>query len=749
MSKFKTAISFGLSFLLFATASCSGNDTSSHISETEKNQTTGLTVTALKKEYDQYETFLYSSLKVDKLYYTDGTLTKTEENFKDFTVIDKNGTVIKDKDKITSDIFGEEVEFYVQATGCEKQSFKLTINRAKKFSQTLKVTAPSKSQYKIGDKVDLTGLTVQVETSYYTGTDNYKNRIDTLTDDEYTIDVNGDSIDSFTVDGYGVYTVNIGYSSFSSVGQEKLLHSEFYLYCAHESISTEPVDYSDRTDNDWEDDNREVTIEIKNTNKNNTDKGYLSPDEIATPKNLFDYGQNNAQNWQYSPGTGNVPFLIIPVVIPGYDRLATSDLWNTINNAFFADSNDIPFESLRSYYSKSSHGKLNITGTVTDYFFPERETEDFSTYFDFANPTKHMEDFIEEALDWAKNTYDLDLTKYDSDHNGIIDGAWFVYVYDQQSTDIMNFWAYSSTTGIVGTPEDPKINNFGWLGSTFLLNSAGEDKGNDGHVIIHESGHMFGLSDYYSYNQTTNDRYAPLGRADMMDNNCSDQNPFSKLMMGWQKPYVVTGNCTITLKADQNLDQCILIPYDDLDYSSSSYQKDDLTDINLFDEYLLIDFYTDKNLNEKGYEQYSVDSIKGYGVRIYHVDNRLAKVLTRRSDDTYESELVSPEEGLRLLGENNHDIIKAISNTESGERCESTRFGLPSTANYYDEIRLIYADKSYASYRNYAKTSSLFAPNGDLSVNSTFSLEDYKSQFVDGKFDSGKDFNYTVNILNY
>ncbi len=747
MKKSKTVISIALSFFLFSMSSCGDNTSSSAV--TEKNVTMKLSVTASKTEYDQYETFSYSSLKVDSLKYVDGTLADTSENIKDFVVVDSKGNVIHDNDKLNPDTFGEGLEYFVTKDGYERASFTLTINKAKKFSQTLMVTAPSKSNYKIGEKVDLSGLTVQVETSYYTGTENYKKRIDTLTDAEYKIDVNGESVDSFVIDGYGVFTVNISYTSFSSVGQEKILHSEFYLYCAHENISSEPVDYSDRTDNDWVDDDRTVTIQIQNKNKNNTDKGYLSPDEISTPKNLFDYGQNNAQNWQYSPGTGNVPFLIIPVVIPGYDSLATGDLWNTINNAFFADSNDIPFESLRSYYSKSSHGKLNITGTVTDYFFPERETDDFNTYFDFANPNKQMEVFIEEALEWAKTTYDLDLTKYDSDHNGIIDGAWFVYVYDKKSTDVMNFWAYSSTTGITGTPENPKINNFGWLGSTFLTESLGEDKGNDGHVIIHESGHMFGLSDYYSYNQSVSDRYAPLGRADMMDNNCSDQNPFSKMMMGWQKPYVVTGNCTITLKADQNLDQCILIPYDEKDYSKAIDKDTGLVDINLFDEYLLVDFYTDKNLNEKGYEQYYVDSIKGYGVRIYHVDNRLAKVSVRRQDDTYESELVSAEEGLELLGENNHDIIKAISNTESGERSESTRFGLPSSANYYDEVRLIYADKSYASYNNYAKTSSLFAPNGDLSKNSTFSIEDYKSQFVNGKFDSEKDFNYTVNILNY
>ena len=744
---FKTSL-IALALTGFFLSGCQNKSNESSISELAADKR--LSVTTSKQTYDQYEVFSYSSLTVDALVYENDELVSTEKGITDFKVYGSDGNEIKDGGKITnSSAFDEPVEFTVVKDGYVKGTFTLTIRKSKDFRQELSVSAPNKIDYKYGETVDLSGLVVTVQTDYYTGSDNYITKKDVLGDTEYTLTINGKSADNYVIDGYGVHTGTVEYLSFSKNGEEKIISATFYLYCAHDSISTEPVDYSYHTDSDWVDDDRTVTIEIKNSTKNNTDKGYLSPDEINTPKNLFDYGQNNAQKWQYTQGTGNIPFLIIPLVIPGYDYLATPDLWNTINDAFFADSTDMPFESLRSYYSKASGGQLNITGTVTDYYYPEKLSKTFNTYFDFANPNNNLTPFIEEALEWAKETYDLDLSKYDTDHNGTIDGAWFVYVYDKKSTTMINFWAYSSSTQLVGTAENPKINNFGWLGSQFLLDSAGDDKGNDAHVIIHESGHMFGLSDYYSYNQTTADRYAPLGRADMMDNNCSDQNPFSKLMMGWQKPYVVTGNCTITIKADQNLNQCILIPYDSKDYTAEKYQENGKTNLNLFDEYLLIDFYTDKNLNEKGYAQYSVESISGYGVRIYHVDNRLCKVNSRKSDDTYSSELVDADTGLEMLSDGQNDVIKAINNTESGERSESERYGLPSSCNYYDEVRLIYADKTYASYKNYATTSSLFSPNGDLSVNSSFTITDYKDQFVNGTFDNNEAFSYSIQVKNY
>lgn len=724
-----------LSCLLISVSSCASI-------QDEKKSVLSLASNS-KESYVQFEVFDYSTLHVVGLTYLNDSLIETTD-IDDFEVYDKD-TLIKDGSRLSISTFDTPYSLTLKKDGYQSVDFSITVTKAANFVETMSVTAPTKEKYSIGDTLDLSGLTVQVTTKYSVN-GQFTTKTETLSDTEYRVVAeDGKEAKNLSIDSYGIHRYMVQFDSFSTIGKPKVLESSFSVYVIDERIQSTPVDYSSTTKDDFEEDNRTVTISI-DSQKTANGKGYLEPSEINDLDGFYAYGQNNAQNWQYSPSTGDVPFLVIPLVIPGYDSLATSELLDTINKAFFASSSEIPFESLRSYYAKASGGKLNITGTVTDYFIPEKMSKDFNEKMDFMDPSRILTPLLNEALAWAKDTYSLDLTSYDVDHNGILDGIWFVYVYDEMDTEIINFWAYSSTTGQKGTKENPVINNFGWVGCKFLTDSPGLDSGLDAHVIIHESGHMFGLSDYYSYNQTGTDRYSPLGRADMMDNNCSDQNPFSKLMVGWQKPYVVYSSCEITLKTSQLLDQVILIPYDSLDYSDESYTNSGKQDVNLFDEYLLVDFYTDKNLNSRGYEKYYVNSIEGYGVRIYHVDNRLSKVTVRTNQDTYQSTLLDGEESKAALKDGKNDVIKAISNTESGERSEATRFGLPLASNNFDEIRLIYADKTYASYQNEASIDSLFAPNGNLNKNASFSLNDYASQFYEGAFDNKESFSYTIEI---
>ena len=57
-----------------------------------------------------------------------------------------------------------------------------------------------------------------------------------------------------------------------------------------------------------------------------------------------------------------------------------------------------------------------------------------------------------------------------------------------------------------------------------------DNKGLDSHVLIHETGHMLGLNDYYNtYGDST---YSPLGGLDMMDGDFGDNNPYSKILLG-------------------------------------------------------------------------------------------------------------------------------------------------------------------------------------------------------------------------
>ena len=88
----------------------------------------------------------------------------------------------------------------------------------------------------------------------------------------------------------------------------------------------------------------------------------------------------------------------------------------------------------------------------------------------------------------------------------------------------------------------------------------------------------------------------------MMDANVGDHNAFTKLLLGWVDPYVVTGNCSLTLSSFGASGDCVMICKNKADP---------------FSEYYIIDYYTPDGLNamEKGYS--GLFSVAG--VRVYHV----------------------------------------------------------------------------------------------------------------------------------
>ena len=133
----------------------------------------------------------------------------------------------------------------------------------------------------------------------------------------------------------------------------------------------------------------------------------------------------------------------------------------------------------------------------------------------------------------------------------------------------------------------------------------------DAHTYIHETGHMMGLDDYYTYDGGI----GPIGGIDMMDYNIIDHDVFSKFAYGWIKPMVVSGSCEITLNSAAETGESILIPTGD-SWNGTA-----------FDEYLLLEYYTPTVLNQQDSEKkYAGNNKQGFterGVRIFHVDARL------------------------------------------------------------------------------------------------------------------------------
>ena len=301
------------------------------------------------------------------------------------------------------------------------------------------------------------------------------------------------------------------------------------------------------------------------------------------------------------PNTGEPKILVIPVTFTDYD--APEGMKERLEKAFFGTSEDTGWESLQSYYYKSSFGKLNITGTVLDPF----PTNQSSGYYEkLGSEDAAVCQIIKAALEYYDAT--IDYSEYDTDNDGYIDGLYLVYTapVNYKSNDSL-YWAftYEYFTSDVEYYDNVEADYYCFFGYDFLDEELanGTTPTINTETIIHESGHMLGLDDYYDYDDSKGPK-GGLGGADMMDYNIGDHNTYSKAILGWVNPYVVNGyDITIDLGKAVETGQSIIV--------TNTWNN------TYFDEYLLIEYYTPTGLNEleAGFSgQFSIS-----GVKIYHI----------------------------------------------------------------------------------------------------------------------------------
>ena len=99
----------------------------------------------------------------------------------------------------------------------------------------------------------------------------------------------------------------------------------------------------------------------------------------------------------------------------------------------------------------------------------------------------------------------------------------------------------------------------------------------------------------------------------MMDWTVGDHNPYSKILLDWITPTVVSETTTLTINPAESSGDCLMILLD----GDGSY----------FSEYLLIDLYTNTGLFEMHASMDDTYLYGGaeYGVRIYHVSSSIEK----------------------------------------------------------------------------------------------------------------------------
>ncbi len=351
--------------------------------------------------------------------------------------------------------------------------------------------------------------------------------------------------------------------------------------------------------------------------------------------------------WRGMPTKGNVKILALLIAFSDYAPAAVNTAVSIDSKLFGDGTAAAPYDSARNYYRRASYNQLEIGGSTLGWYttaYPRSSVPQTDA---------GREALIKEAL----NSFEAsghDFSQYDNDGNGDID--YFVVVWTGPNNGWGNFWWGYQTGFSDGTYllDGKRLRDYSWqweanpVGGTF-----------NPLVVIHETGHALGLPDYYDYNGDVGPD-GGVGGLDMMDANRGDHNCFSKFLLDWLTPTVVSGgNNTVTLRtAGTNGDATI--------FSKGATNQP-------FADYFMV-----QNRSRSGNDTpYSTD-----GLLIWHVDARLnAGGTNYLYDNSYASHKL-----LRLMEADGLEQIEAGSAANSGDYYVTGRTlgpgTLPSIARY-------------------------------------------------------------------
>ena len=484
-----------------------------------------------------------------------------------------------------------------------------------------------------------------------------------------------------------------------------------------------------------------------------TENGFYKYENIVTENiNLKKLNQSQGCDTFDTYSGTPLEILVIPIELSDYKFSKTcpnilTELDHVLNGNGATDTGY--WESVASYYNKASYGKFNVHYTISDIYstgytaksmmerkFKDTEAADFTQLI------------VRDAIkDYKKNNGNSATNQFDADKDGFIDGVVMVYScpdansndpfkvingIDDIDADAEYYWAYCYWDFYADANKtSPAANSYFWASYSFLHEAVKSPKV-DSHTFIHESGHMMGLDDYYSYDED-NDRY-PAGGADMMDYNIGDQSAFSKMALGWLDPYVVTDSCTIEIRPSEAYGDAILLP-------KSNWNG------TIFDEYLLLELYTPTGLNKLDADSVYT-SVRNYtrpGVKLWHVDNRISKVTTSAltGKETFEAVTKIPAS---FIASDYVSYVSGISNSKDRDEEPYSKEG------DYDLLRLIEADgsgrlNSSAGESYLGNNNLLFKTNGHFSPSINYKSFVKRNSNV-GLFDDGSKIPYDI-TFNY
>ena len=435
-----------------------------------------------------------------------------------------------------------------------------------------------------------------------------------------------------------------------------------------------------------------------------------------TPKfldyNYSDLESNNSSetnNGWFLPNSGNVKSLVIPVWFTNSGSMISDKVGvrEKIDAAFNGEPLENGWNSVKSYYYALSNGTLNYNATIANWY----NAGNSFTYFEQNDSA--WKSMIKNAIDWYFDNNPSDSpASYDSDNNGVYDSMCIIYGSNESTQGMVAFQNYYSKTD-----DHPGLKYVMWVSAFDIFDDINQSPA-DSHVVIHETGHMFGLNDYYDYGGDTR----PAGGFNMQEHTTGSHEAFSITSIGWGKVIVPETDTIVELEDYESSHVSILL---------SNHPE---TANSPFDEYILLELFaptgTKKFDATYQWQGFYSNGPQEPGVRVWHVDSRLSQWV----GGVYSTDLVTDP--------TIKDTKIAFTNTSSGTSHGSV---LGEEYNKYSQLFNVRNNAPEEDY--YGSKIKVIDSSNLFRAGDSFRWSDYTNQFVEGdKMDDGSTFGWTFSV---
>ena len=419
-----------------------------------------------------------------------------------------------------------------------------------------------------------------------------------------------------------------------------------------------------------------------------------------------------------------------------------------LENIFTAEyGQERALESVSTYFRFNSYGNVSFDW----YFYYYESGMSCKEAFDATETTENLTD---SSFAEFQRSFQGDLKDLDRNGDGYVDLLFFVTGEDSSKTkgdggNYLIFGGATPTESIRPNLDRPVMHCYSkvpyedWLSPLKPAMMGGGIR-----VLLHETGHQFGLVDYYNTRPYGDeDTFETLGEFDMQSFDLSDWNVYSRFACGWLSPYVIDGSkeeVTIRLGCSSEVPDAVLIP------TAAGWNG------TAFDEYILIDVlapYAAAGFDWPMLSNFQTDPddprMQG-GVRVYHVDGRLARV--DQYDMASNRPATSYEELLEVISDK--DFRHGVWLWDRHYNSDGIDPLLPGDSRFHHLIEIVPSDGSkrfrhnehtmYWRAEDTLTVTDLYGP-GDV-----FSMEKCADAFAEAPLmNNGSTFDYEVRVDFY